>query len=288
MHDLRPVLIQMLTYDQQKRKKREYRASRKAFFNQPSGVSLYEGRTRGKRIRYNFSTDEEGAKETSEQDDNRSRRSGRSNKGSPAPQLQPQPEAPIFTASGRQIRKPVTGDYGEVKINGSNGTATGSRGTPFGSENGDYSIRGLPLVGVVVHKNDDKDDEGDDEQEDSEDEVGWGSGPDEAEDKDTPRKSLKIIFKIPKAPGSADDASPAAGNNGVVSPSKAHQIVRVAGGEPTPTHTPVPHGNGVKSNGIRKKDTEDVTMSDIEPIKEVNPAVNGAKPPVDQKKGLSA
>jgi hypothetical protein len=28
-------------------------------------------------------------------------------------------------------------------------------------------------------------------------------------------------------------------------------------------------------------------MSDIEPIKEVNPAVNGAKPPVDQKKGLS-
>ena len=139
-----------------------------------------------------------------------------------------------------------------------------------------------------MHKNDDKDDEGDDEQEDSEDDVGWGSGPDEAEDKDTPRKSLKIVFKIPKASGSADDASPAAGNNGVVSPSKAHQIVRVAGGEPTPTHTPVPHGNGVKSNGIRKKDTEDVTMSDIEPIKEVNPAVNGAKPPVDQEKGLSA
>ncbi|CUS10957.1 unnamed protein product [Tuber aestivum] len=272
-----------------RRKKREYRASRKAFFNQPSGVSLYEGRTRGKRIRYNFSTDEEGGKETSEPDDNRSRRSARSNKGSPAPHPQPQPLAPIFTASGRQIRKPVTGDYGEVKINGSNGTATGGRGTPFGSENGDYNNRGLPFVGVVVYKGDDKDDnEGDDEREESEDEAGWGSGPDEAEDKDAPRRSLKIVFKIPKAPGSADDASLAAGNNGVVSPSKVHQIVRVAGGEPTPIHTPVPQGNGVKSNGIRKKDTEDITMNDIEPIKEVNPAVNGAKPPVDQRKGLSA
>jgi hypothetical protein len=107
------------------------------------------------------------------------------------------------------------------------------------------------------------------------------------EDEDAPRKSLRIVFKIPKAPGPADGASPAAGNNGVVSPSKAHQIVRVAGGEPTPTHTPVPHGNGLKANGVHKRDAEDVTMSDIEPIKEVNPAVNGAKPPVDQKKGLS-
>ncbi|KAF8463603.1 hypothetical protein BDZ91DRAFT_660996 [Kalaharituber pfeilii] len=118
-----------------KRKRREYRASRKAYFSNQAAAYSYEGRTRGKRIKYTFSDDDERGSNTgtSEQDGVSTRRSGRTSR---APSIAP--EAPRFTASGRQIKKPGAGPYGEMRINGTQGTSTGAA-TPasVGSENGD-------------------------------------------------------------------------------------------------------------------------------------------------------
>ncbi|TGZ81044.1 hypothetical protein EX30DRAFT_371736 [Ascodesmis nigricans] len=113
-----------------RRKKREYRQNRKNFFAQTNGVSLYEGRTRGKRIKYTFSDDEASKETTADPETEHSmeakgtRRSGRSLRSSPGTNgaVPPQQDQPLFTASGRQIRKP----------NSSAATAIGEK-TPYGT-----------------------------------------------------------------------------------------------------------------------------------------------------------
>lgn len=100
----------------QKRKRREYRNARKAQFVRPEpGFSLYEGRTRGKRIRYTFSDEEEGASDAPG-----TRRSSRQS-GVPTPV---EPPGPTFTASGRQVRSRVRGLYGESIPKGQQNTET--------------------------------------------------------------------------------------------------------------------------------------------------------------------
>jgi hypothetical protein len=90
---------------EQKRKRREYRNARKAQFVRPEpGFSLYEGRTRGKRIRYTFSDEEDGGSDTPV-----TRRSNRQT-GVPTPV---EPAGPTFTASGRQVRSRMGGAFGE-------------------------------------------------------------------------------------------------------------------------------------------------------------------------------
>lgn len=113
-----------------KRKKREYRQSRKNFFSQTQGVSLYEGRTRGKRIKYTFSDDEGSKPDNTSADESRSKRSGMSLRSTPGASGAPESaaEAPRFTASGRQIRKPNLGAYGEIQTNGSGGASSMNAG----------------------------------------------------------------------------------------------------------------------------------------------------------------
>ncbi|RAR06730.1 hypothetical protein DDE82_003268 [Stemphylium lycopersici] len=96
-----------------KRKRREYTRQRKDAFTRPEpGFSLYEGRTRGKRQRYNF--DEE---EDFDSDSLSVRRSGRqSGRHSPAA-----PSGPTVTASGRQVRSRAIGLYGEKLHSGQTG-----------------------------------------------------------------------------------------------------------------------------------------------------------------------
>lgn len=96
----------------QKRKRRDYRNARKAQFTRPEpGFSLYEGRTRGKRIRYTYSDEEEGGSDALS-----TRRSNRqSGLSTPA-----EPTGPTFTASGRQVRSRVGGAYGETMLSGQN------------------------------------------------------------------------------------------------------------------------------------------------------------------------
>ena len=98
----------MLTMRVQKRKRREYRLARKAQFTRPEpGFSLYEGRTRGKRIKYTFS-DEEGSDDMSPK--HSTRQSGISTPAEPA--------KPTFTASGRQVKSRHGGVYGETMHSG--------------------------------------------------------------------------------------------------------------------------------------------------------------------------
>ncbi|KAJ5619004.1 hypothetical protein N7510_002988 [Penicillium lagena] len=88
---------------EEKRKRRDYRLARKAAFSRPEpGFSLYEGRTRGKRLKYTYSDDEDffsdGLPSTR-----------RSNRNAPSAD---ETDAPRFTASGRQIRSRAGGLYG--------------------------------------------------------------------------------------------------------------------------------------------------------------------------------
>ncbi|KAM5376581.1 hypothetical protein ACJA88_006904 [Fusarium oxysporum] len=81
-----------------KRKRRDYRQARKEQFKRPEpGFSLYEGRTRGKKMKYTYSDDEDIFTT-----DSTTRRSTR-NTGTHTPAE----TGPVTTASGRQIKAPT-------------------------------------------------------------------------------------------------------------------------------------------------------------------------------------
>ncbi|KAL8704266.1 MAG: hypothetical protein Q9201_002575 [Fulgogasparrea decipioides] len=93
-----------------KRRRREYRLARKAQFTRPElGFSLYEGRTRGKKMKYTFSEEEDGGSDAPS-----ARRSNRqSGLSTPA-----EPACPTVTASGRQVKSRYGGMYGETVPSG--------------------------------------------------------------------------------------------------------------------------------------------------------------------------
>jgi hypothetical protein len=113
---------------EQKRKRRDYRQMRKEQFKRPEpGFSMYEGRTRGKRMKYTYSDDEDifGS-------DSTNRRSAR-NTGTTTPAE----TGPVTTSSGRQIRAPprlnaaVDSRSGSVQDEASeNEGSTGPTGRP--------------------------------------------------------------------------------------------------------------------------------------------------------------
>ncbi|KAJ6780501.1 hypothetical protein PWT90_02977 [Aphanocladium album] len=124
-----------------KRRRREYRQMRKEQFKRPEpGFSMYEGRTRGKRVKYTYSDDEDVF-----YSDSTNRRSAR-NTGANTPAE----TGPVTTASGRQIRAPprmtagdesatgsVQGDYSELDQEDSVGpTGRPRRSAAAGSTNG--------------------------------------------------------------------------------------------------------------------------------------------------------
>ncbi|KAL8710962.1 MAG: hypothetical protein Q9220_004561 [cf. Caloplaca sp. 1 TL-2023] len=93
-----------------KRKRREYRMARKAQFVRPEpGFSLYEGRTRGKRMKYTFSDEEDlGSDAISTRPSNR-----QSGVSTPV-----EPLRPTVTASGRQVKSRYATGSGEPTMNG--------------------------------------------------------------------------------------------------------------------------------------------------------------------------
>lgn len=150
----------------EKRKRREYRVARRAAFARPEpGLSLYEGRTRGKRMNYNYDDDEVyGTDEAS------TRRSDRQSRVStPA-------DEPTFTASGRAVRSQFGRTYGEPSGLRNGGTSTrGSSEMPSGQDSGTHNNRvsrsGRAIKNVDKAEFDSTDGLGDDEDEDGEDEV---------------------------------------------------------------------------------------------------------------------
>ena len=83
---------------------------------------MYEGRTRGKRLKYTFSDDEDDTSDALP-----SRRTNRqSGLNTPA-----EPAGPTITASGRQVKARSGGAYGESMLSGQrqNGNITSARGS---------------------------------------------------------------------------------------------------------------------------------------------------------------
>ncbi|KAL1968995.1 hypothetical protein VTN77DRAFT_829 [Rasamsonia byssochlamydoides] len=169
---------------EEKRKRRDYRLARKAQFARPEpGFSLYEGRTRGKKMKYTYSDDEDIFS-----DDMPSTRRSTRNSGVSTPA---EPAGPVFTASGRQVRTRTGGIYGESMLssqrrddaqlqNGANTTGRPRRSTRgrvngYGNRNyvdemddeSEAASSGNELKGDEEYQNEF---EGDDEDESSEDE----------------------------------------------------------------------------------------------------------------------
>lgn len=116
---------------EEKRKRREYRQARKQQFKRPEpNYSMYEGRTRGKRIKYTYSDEEDEGYS----DATTSRRSTR-NTGTHTPA-----EGPTVTLSGRQVKLRQGGAYGESMLSGTHTPAVavgGFDGTSEEQEDGE-------------------------------------------------------------------------------------------------------------------------------------------------------
>ena len=109
MKETKPHLKTTILTFSQKRSRREYRQQRRAAFTRPEpGFSLYEGRTRGKRMRYTYDDDDVFLSDATS-----ARRSARQ-----SARNTPFESGPTTTASGRQIRQPRQGDYGESLLSG--------------------------------------------------------------------------------------------------------------------------------------------------------------------------
>lgn len=107
----------------EKRKRREYRLLRKEQFKRPEpGFSMYEGRTRGKRMKYTYSDDEDFLSDSTSV-----RRSSR-NTRQPTPV---EPAGPVTTASGRQIKAPS-----RMTVDASNNIVTTSPTASHGHNEG--------------------------------------------------------------------------------------------------------------------------------------------------------
>jgi hypothetical protein len=96
-----------------KRKRREYRVQRKLQFARPEpGFSLYEGRTRGKRMKYTYSDEEDGGEDEDFSSDVQDLR--RSTRG------MAQPGVESVTASGRRVRPPHRSAFSGASMDSSN------------------------------------------------------------------------------------------------------------------------------------------------------------------------
>ncbi|KAI0841651.1 hypothetical protein F5Y06DRAFT_195961 [Hypoxylon sp. FL0890] len=128
---------------EEKRKRREYRLMRKEQFKRPEpGFSMYEGRTRGKRMKYTYSDDEDFLS------DSTLRRSSRNTRNhTPA-----EPAGPVTTASGRQVKAPS-----RMTVDASNNIVTTSPTTSQGhneataSKESSVGPTGRPRRSAAVH-----------------------------------------------------------------------------------------------------------------------------------------
>ncbi|KPM36833.1 hypothetical protein AK830_g9732 [Neonectria ditissima] len=153
-----------------KRKRREYRLNRKEQFKRPEpGFSMYEGRTRGKKMKYTYSDDEDEI-----YSDSTNRRSTR-NTGANSPVE----SGPVTTSSGRQIRAPTrlnaaTGSSAPGSVQGDTSepekdSSVGPTGRPRRSAALNHGTTGWPATSTRSRRNTDE----------SEDESEAGFGDDE-------------------------------------------------------------------------------------------------------------
>ncbi|KAI9746509.1 MAG: hypothetical protein M1818_000222 [Claussenomyces sp. TS43310] len=132
---------------EEKRKRREYRQIRKQQFKRPEpNFSSYEGRTRGKRMKYTYSDDDDDEVYS----DATSRRSTK-NTGTNTPAE----TGPTVTSSGRQVKSRQGGAYGESMLSGMSSKAVavggydGVGGEP--TEEDDTSVGNRPRRAAALN-----------------------------------------------------------------------------------------------------------------------------------------
>lgn len=154
----------MITNKEQKRKRKEYRQQRKTAFQRPDpGFSLYEGRTRGKRINYSFDNEDED---------------GNSRKQSPA--INTTQDGPTMTSSGRQVRSRFGRSYGDP-IRGGDGDSD-ARGSEAPSQEGRRRSGRMQAMGRENGgSNSNSTDDSDDQRADSGEE--WNSNQEDVQEK---------------------------------------------------------------------------------------------------------
>ncbi|KAF2854111.1 hypothetical protein T440DRAFT_552013 [Plenodomus tracheiphilus IPT5] len=202
-----------------KRKRREYRVQRTAAFTRPGPdfPSLYEGRTRGKRQRYNYADEEDDF----DSEDLPARRSGRQS----GRETSAAPSGPTVTASGRQVRSRATGLYGEIlhsgqvddRVSPATGDYTRSSEEPQNGRATRAGNRGA-ATGRPVNRTVDSDEEdatswdGGDEEEDEPEHMDLDDDEDDAADdtmdEDDEPQSLMVTLRYRKDASTQPSAPP--------------------------------------------------------------------------------
>ncbi|KAK0389444.1 hypothetical protein NLU13_3019 [Sarocladium strictum] len=170
---------------EEKRKRRDYRQMQKERFKRPEpGFSMYEGRTRGKRIKYTYSDDEDMVFSDSTQ-----RRSAR-NTGTTTPAE----TGPTTTSSGRQVRAPTrlnVDESGPGSIQGDNSEhdhedSVGPNGRPRRAAAPTQGANGWPDSRRGSRRNDsaDSDDDGTEAEFGDDEEDVDAHVPEESEEED--------------------------------------------------------------------------------------------------------
>ncbi|KAL8692170.1 MAG: hypothetical protein Q9218_002747 [Villophora microphyllina] len=201
-----------------KRKRREYRVARKAQFTRPDpGFSLYEGRTRGKRMKYTFS-DEEDAGSDAVSTRRSNRQSGLSTPAEPA--------RPTVTASGRQVRSSQEHNASNDAPNGNgeddsmlragratrnNGRRNRPRGGGYSSTEGMDDESGVTSSGHEWDGGDD--DEADDHVDEGTEDDAMSEGISEEDElamevNQLPPRSLVVALRYSKPPQIQTPAAP--------------------------------------------------------------------------------
>ncbi|KAK5990260.1 hypothetical protein PT974_08527 [Cladobotryum mycophilum] len=204
---------------EEKRKRREYRQMRKEQFKRPEpGFSLYEGRTRGKRIKYTYSDEEEVYSDSTGY-----RRSAR-NTGANTPAE----SGPVTTSSGRTIKAPprldvatgedMPGSAQEVNSEADKESSVGPTGRPRRTAAINHGTNGWSGSGATQRAergdtNMDSDDEesdaefGDDEDdvevqipEESEEEDEFDDDEEMVEDDDLDAQPRSLVIKLSVTP----------------------------------------------------------------------------------------
>ncbi|KAJ5099765.1 hypothetical protein N7532_006766 [Penicillium argentinense] len=194
-----------------KRKRRDYRLARKAAFARPEpGFSMYEGRTRGKKLKYTYSDDEDIFS-----DEGPSRRSARNTTTvTPA-----EPSRPRFTASGRQIRSRAGGLYGASLLSGQRGDSEDEDDNPRPQRN----RTSVHPNGYSGYDADDLEDESDAASSGNESGNEWKVGDDDEHDND-----------------GDDDGEVASGDESIVNGEPPSLVVQLRYGKGKAPNNPVP------------------------------------------------
>lgn len=293
---------------EEKRRRKDYRLARKAAFARPEpGMSLYEGRTRGKRLRYTYDDNDDFEEES---DATSGRRGGRDISGRSTPFEETRP---LVTSSGRQVKSRLGGMYGESMLTDRRKEVERLRSTAAIEDTADEVIHGpngrpvrsaIPTKRVAAARGryaeglesesetdegaepsgdewsgneDEPDDESDPELDDgqtSEDEIMANS----EEDDENTQPSLVVQLRYRKAPPAVNETNGVNGINGIHSTSGLQTTNGHIGKSPLAQVQNAEHLNGPAAQTSESTTSDQSNTQSLEPWPSKTSMSNGIRP----------